>query len=70
LSDDLTLREREVAVLISQGRTHKEIARLLGLSPATVRNHTARIYAKTQVGSRAALTRALMEPTRAPRLLA
>lgn len=62
LADDLTGREREVAALISQGRTHKEIARLLGLSPATVRNHTARIYAKAQVGSRAALTRALMDP--------
>jgi len=70
LSDDLTSREREVAALISQGRTHKEIVRLLGLSPATVRNHTARIYAKTQVGSRAALTRALMEPAPVPRLLA
>lgn len=70
VSDDLTTREREVAVLISQGRTHKEIARLLGLSPATVRNHTARIYAKTQVGSRAALTRALMDPAPVPRLLA
>lgn len=62
LADDLTAREQEVAALISQGRTHKEIARLLGLSPATVRNHTARIYAKAQVGSRAALTRALMDP--------
>lgn len=70
LTDDLTDREREVAGLISQGRTHKEIARLLGLSPATVRNHTARIYAKTQLGSRAALTRALMDPAPAPRLLA
>lgn len=62
LTDDLTDREREVAGLISQGQTHKEIARALGLSPATVRNHTARIYAKTQLGSRAALTRALMNP--------
>lgn len=68
LADDLTTREQEVAALISQGRTHKEIARLLGLSPATVRNHTARIYAKAQVGSRAALTRALMDPAPAPRL--
>jgi DNA-binding CsgD family transcriptional regulator len=68
LADDLTTREQEVAALISQGRTHKEIARLLGLSPATVRNHTARIYAKAQVSSRAALTRALMDPAPAPRL--
>lgn len=62
LADELTGREREIAAMIAEGRTHKEIARALGLSPATVRNHTARIYAKAQVGSRAALTRALMAP--------
>lgn len=59
LEDRLSGRERDIARLISEGRTHKEIARALHLSPATVRNHTARIYGKAGVGSRAALTRAL-----------
>lgn len=57
--DSLTRREHEVAKLIAEGRTHKEIARALNLSPATVRNHTSAIYQKTGVGSRAALTRLL-----------
>jgi DNA-binding CsgD family transcriptional regulator len=58
-SDSLSAREREIADLIAEGQTHKEIARSLGLAPATVRNQTARIYAKVGVSSRAALTRAL-----------
>jgi len=57
--DGLSPREREIADLIAEGQTHKEIARALGLAPATVRNQTARIYAKVGVSSRAALTRAL-----------
>jgi len=57
--DALTAREREVSELIAEGRTHKEIARCLGLSPATVRNHTSAVYSKTGVGTRAALTRLL-----------
>lgn len=61
LSDRLSARERDIASLIAEGHTHKEIARELGLAPATVRNQTARIYAKAGVTSRAALTRALME---------
>lgn len=60
VSDKLTQREREIAGLISEGHTHAEIARALGLAPATVRNQTARIYEKAGVTSRAALTRALV----------
>lgn len=61
-SDHLTAREREIADLIAEGLTHKEIARNLGLAPATIRNQTARIYAKVGVTSRAALTKALFAP--------
>lgn len=61
-SDRLSAREREIADLIAEGHTHKEIARALGLAPATVRNQTARIYDKVGVSSRAALTRALVAP--------
>lgn len=39
--DSLTAREREIAGYTAQGLTHKEIARLLELSPATVRTHLA-----------------------------
>lgn len=61
-ADRLTPREREIADLIAEGQTHKQIARTLGLAPATIRNQTARIYAKVGVSSRAALTRALVAP--------
>ena len=55
----LTEREREVLALIAQHRTNPEIARQLGLSPKTVRNHVSNIFAKLQVADRAqAITQA------------
>lgn len=53
--DLLTNREREVARALSSGKSAKEVARLLGLAPATVRNQTQSIYQKLQVDNRAAL---------------
>lgn len=53
--DMLTQREREVAGHFSAGRTYKEIARLLALSPATVRNYLNTIYAKLGVGNKVEL---------------
>lgn len=43
---DLTLRERQVAKLMAEGRTSKEIARALEISPRTVEVHRARLLAK------------------------
>jgi PAS domain S-box-containing protein len=40
---DLTRRERQIAMLLTEGRTSKEIARLLSLSPRTVEAHRARL---------------------------
>jgi DNA-binding NarL/FixJ family response regulator len=40
---------------LSDGKSHKEVARLLGLAPATVRNQTQSIYAKLGVDNRANL---------------
>ena len=37
-ADRLTLREREILTLFSQGRTYAEIARARGNSPVTIRN--------------------------------
>lgn len=53
--DLLTAREREVARALSDGKSHKEVARLLGLAPATVRNQTQSIYQKLHIDSRAEL---------------
>ena len=52
----LTRREREIAELISAGRTHREIAEALVLSKRTVEWHDANIMAKVGANSRAQLT--------------
>jgi non-specific serine/threonine protein kinase len=49
----LTTREMDVLRLLAAGRTDREIAETLFLSSRTVNTHTARIYAKLGVGSRA-----------------
>lgn len=48
----LTPRETDVLPLLSQGYSNKEIARHLGLSPDTVKDHLARLYAKLQASDR------------------
>lgn len=49
----LSPREREVLDLITKGFTAQEIARLMQLSPFTVRSFVRRIYNKLQVSSKA-----------------
>ncbi|HTE71782.1 MAG TPA: LuxR C-terminal-related transcriptional regulator [Actinomycetes bacterium] len=60
-ADRLTAREREIAVLVAQGRTSKEIAAALVLSVRTVDNHLQRVFAKLGVSSRAEVAAALGE---------
>ena len=50
----LTAREQEVLALVAEGLTNREIAEALVLSPNTVIRHVANIFAKLDVGSRAA----------------
>ncbi|MBT0962411.1 helix-turn-helix domain-containing protein [Denitromonas sp. IR12] len=50
-----TPREIEVVALVAKGLTNKEIARELGLSPNTVRNHLSNLSAKTGCRRRAQL---------------
>lgn len=42
-------RDREIAILTCEGRTAKEVARLLRLSPRTVENYLARLKHKLEV---------------------
>lgn len=51
----LTKREREVLLLLSQGKTSKEIARDLGLSPRTIEDVRARLLKKFKVKNVAVL---------------
>lgn len=48
----LTRREREIAALVNEGLSNKEIARLLRIGAATVKNHVHNILEKLQVTRR------------------
>jgi ATP/maltotriose-dependent transcriptional regulator MalT len=51
--DSLSGREREVAELVAEGHTNKEIAAELYLSEKTIESHLARIFGKLDVSKRA-----------------
>jgi DNA-binding NarL/FixJ family response regulator len=51
---DLTPREREVLELLAAGCRNHEIARRLGMSEKTVRNHVSQVLLKLQVPDRTA----------------
>ncbi len=53
----LTRRESEVMELIVDGRSNKDVASTLGVSPKTVESHRANVMRKLQVGSLAELVR-------------
>lgn len=50
--DQLTEREKTIANAVSQGKTFKQIAKDLNLSPSTVANHLYRVYQKLNIQSR------------------
>lgn len=65
---ELTPRELEVLKLLVRGLTNREIAKVLGNSENTVRNHTISIFAKMYVSDRAeavsaALQRGIVVPS-------
>jgi NarL family two-component system response regulator LiaR len=51
-ADSLTLREREVLLLIARGQANREIAAALSISEATVRSHVSSILTKLRLSSR------------------
>jgi DNA-binding NarL/FixJ family response regulator len=48
----LSSREREVLVLLAEGRTNREIAAALSVTLATVKSHLVKIYAKLEASNR------------------
>ena len=50
--DALTAREREVLAQIAEGRSNREIARLLHMSEKTVKTHVSSVLAKLGVADR------------------
>lgn len=52
VASDLTDRELQVLGLLSEGRTMRQIATRLGISPRTVETHVAKVYRKLGVRTR------------------
>lgn len=57
---ELTPREKQVVMRLAQGRTSKEIARDLGLSPRTIDDYRARLLRKFEVRNIAELLSRIM----------
>ncbi|HEV2152923.1 response regulator transcription factor [Bradyrhizobium sp.] len=60
----LTTREGEVLAWLSKGKTNRDIAQILGLSPRTVDKHLEQIYAKLGVENRTAAAAIATNATR------
>jgi DNA-binding CsgD family transcriptional regulator len=59
---DLTERETEILAWVARGKTNKEIAVLLVVSPHTVRKHLERTYEKLRVHTRTAAVERVRRP--------
>jgi LuxR family maltose regulon positive regulatory protein len=53
IAGSLSVRERDTLTLIAQGLSNKEIARILAVTPETVKSHVKHIFAKLSVEKRA-----------------
>jgi DNA-binding NarL/FixJ family response regulator len=61
LPESLTPREKELAALILEGKSNREIAEALGITERTVKAHLGRIYEKLHVSNRLELALRLKE---------
>jgi len=65
--DELTPQELQVAMLLADGRTTREAAAALFLSPKTIEYHLRNVYRKLSIHSRDELRAALGDRTRGVR---
>lgn len=61
--DELTPQEVQIALVVAEGKTNREVGAQLFLSPKTVEWHLGNIYRKLGVQSRGKLVQALREDT-------
>ena len=59
LYEEMTEREREIATLLAEGLTNRQIADKLYVSEGTVKNYVSSIYDKTGIHDRVKLVVAL-----------
>jgi two-component system response regulator NreC len=55
--DPLTARERQVLQMVGEGKSTKDVASLLGISPKTAESHRARLMRKLDIHETASLVR-------------
>ena len=65
--ESLTPQELQIALLVAEGKTNREIGGNLFLSPKTVEFHLTRVYRKLDIHSRAELIRLLAREAEEPR---
>ena len=65
-ANELTPAEREVAILLLKGHSHKRIARLTERSDQTVRQHATAVYRKSGLSGRAELAAFFLEDLMLP----
>ena len=68
VNETLTARERDVLATLGRGFSNKHIARVLQISPETVKSHVKRIFLKLAVRTRtqAVLRAGIYVPQRGP----
>jgi DNA-binding NarL/FixJ family response regulator len=64
--DELSRRERQIALAYADGASHREIGARLFIAPSTVRTHLAAIYRKLGVSSKIELRRLIAETAAGP----
>jgi DNA-binding NarL/FixJ family response regulator len=62
----LTPAERDVALLLLKGYSHKHVAAETGRSERTVRQHATSVYSKASLGSRAELAAFFLDALHLP----
>lgn len=70
VSAELTPREREIAALLVEGKTSKQIGRQVGLSPRTVEMHRAKLMKKFRAATSSELVNRLLGMALGPQPLA